>query len=252
MDTVIALRGVEREYRMGRTTIRALRGVSAEFQRGEFTAIAGPSGSGKTTLLNLIGCIDKPDRGRVIVNGQDVTDTPLHRLAGLRNRYFGFIFQTFNLIPVLNAYENVEFPVLLDGLPSGERRARVEGLLERVGLEDHRRHRPHELSGGQRQRVAIARALVAQPLAVLADEPTANLDSHTGAGILDLMHELNEARGVTFLFSTHDPQIIRKARRVLAIHDGEVQEPHLRNAIAPAAARAAAEEPAETPFARSA
>jgi len=231
MDTVITLRGVEREYRMGRTKMTALRGVTAEFRRGEFTAIAGPSGSGKTTLLNLIGCIDKPDRGRVVVCGQDVTDTPLHRLAALRNRYFGFVFQSFNLIPVLSAYENVEFPVLLGDLPASERRARVEGLLERVGLKDHRRHRPHELSGGQRQRVAIARALVAQPLAVLADEPTANLDSRTGAEVLDLMHELNESAGVTFLFSTHDQQIVRKARRVLALHDGEVREDHSRAAV---------------------
>jgi putative ABC transport system ATP-binding protein len=236
MAIVIELRDVERVYRMGRQSLTALRGVSAEFQRGEFTAIAGPSGSGKTTLLNLIGCIDKPDRGRVIVNGEDVTDTPLHRLAGLRNRYFGFIFQTFNLIPVLSAYENVEFPVLLNGLPSRERRARVEGLLERVGLKDHRRHRPHELSGGQRQRVAIARALVAQPLAVLADEPTANLDSQTGAEILDLMLELNAAQGVTFLFSTHDPHIILKARRVLSIRDGELWEPVASPAEEPLAA----------------
>ena len=228
MDIVIALRGVEREYRMGRSTITALRGVSAEFRRGEFTALAGPSGSGKTTLLNLIGCIDKPDRGRVVVNGEDVTDTPLHRLAGLRNRYFGFVFQSFNLIPVLSAYENIEFPVLLDGTPAAERKSRVEALLERVGLADHRRHRPHELSGGQRQRVAIARALVARPLAVLADEPTANLDSRTGAEILDLMQELNEAAGVTFLFSTHDRQIMRKARRVLTMHDGEVLEERAR------------------------
>jgi putative ABC transport system ATP-binding protein len=231
METVIALRGVEREYRMGRSTITALRGVTAEFQRGEFTALAGPSGSGKTTLLNLIGCIDKPDRGRVVVNGEDVTEVPLHRLAGLRNRYFGFVFQSFNLIPVLSAYENVEFPVLLDRTPAAERKSRVEGLLERVGLADHRRHRPHELSGGQRQRVAIARALVARPLAVLADEPTANLDSRTGAGILDLMQELNESAGVTFLFSTHDRQIMRKARRVLAMHDGEVLEEHGRLSV---------------------
>lgn len=248
MDTVIALRGVEREYRMGRTTSVALRGVSAEFQRGEFTAIAGPSGSGKTTLLNLIGCIDKPDRGQVIVNGDDVTDTPLHRLAGLRNRYFGFVFQSFNLIPVLSAYENVEFPVLLNGLSKGERRARVEHLLERVGLADHRRHRPHELSGGQRQRVAIARALVAQPLAVLADEPTANLDSRTGAEILDLMQELNEAGGVTFLFSTHDRQIMRKARRVLVMHDGRLRAERLRGHDESAAQA----EPAELLFERSA
>ncbi len=248
MDTVIALRGVEREYRMGRSTSVALRGVSAEFQRGEFTAIAGPSGSGKTTLLNLIGCIDKPDRGHVIINGEDVTATPLHRLASLRNRYFGFVFQNFNLIPVLSAYENVEFPVLLNGLSASARRARVEELLERVGLADHRRHRPHELSGGQRQRVAIARALVAQPLAVLADEPTANLDSRTGAEILDLMHELNLAAGVTFLFSTHDRQIMRKARRVLVMHDGRLRTERQRGHDASADAG----EPAELLFERSA
>jgi len=242
MDTVIALRQVEREYRMGRTTMVALRGVSVEFRGGEFTAIAGPSGSGKTTLLNLIGCIDKPDRGRVIVKGQDVTDIPLHRLAGLRNRYFGFVFQSFNLIPVLSAYENVEFPVLLGGVSSAERKARVEGLLERVGLKDHRRHRPHELSGGQRQRVAIARALVAQPLAVLADEPTANLDSRTGAEILDLMHELNESAGVTFLFSTHDEQIVRRARRVLAMHDGQIREDATNCTAVPMPGRAAGAE----------
>ena len=231
-QTVVQLSGVSRHYRLGKTLIPALRGVSVDFQRGEFTAIAGPSGSGKTTLLNIIGCIDKPDAGRIVVDGSDVTDQPLHRLAGLRNRHFGFVFQTFNLIPVLTAYENVELPLLLGGTPRALRRERVEGMLEQVGLTTHRRHRPNELSGGQRQRVAIARALVTAPLAVLADEPTANLDSRTASEIIALMSALNEAEGVTFVFSTHDPRIISKARRVLSIADGSVQEGAVRRLMA--------------------
>jgi putative ABC transport system ATP-binding protein len=231
-QTVVQLRGVSRQYRLGKTLIPALRGVSVDFERGEFTAIAGPSGSGKTTLLNIIGCIDKPDSGRITVDGTDVTEQPLHRLAGLRNRHFGFVFQTFNLIPVLTAYENVELPLLLNGTPRAIRRERVEAMLERVGLATHRRHRPNELSGGQRQRVAIARALVTAPLAVLADEPTANLDSRTASEIIALMSALNEAEGVTFVFSTHDPRIISKARRVVLIADGFVQEEAIRRLMA--------------------
>jgi putative ABC transport system ATP-binding protein len=231
-QTVVQLSGVSRQYRLGKTLIPALRGVTVDFQRGEFTAIAGPSGSGKTTLLNIIGCIDKPDAGRVVVDGSDVTDQPLHRLAGLRNRHFGYVFQTFNLIPVLTAYENVELPLLLGGTPRARRRERVEAMLEQVGLTTHRRHRPNELSGGQRQRVAIARALVTAPLAVLADEPTANLDSRTAAEIIALMGALNEAEGVTFVFSTHDPRIINKARRVVLIADGSVQEEAVRRLMA--------------------
>jgi putative ABC transport system ATP-binding protein len=230
--TVVQLRGVSRQYRLGKTLIPALRGVSVDFERGEFTAIAGPSGSGKTTLLNIIGCIDKPDSGRITVDGTDVTEQPLHRLAGLRNRHFGYVFQTFNLIPVLTAYENVELPLLLGGTPRAIRRERVEAMLERVGLATHRRHRPNELSGGQRQRVAIARALVTAPLAVLADEPTANLDSRTASEIIALMSALNEAEGVTFVFSTHDPRIISKARRVVLIADGFVQEEAVRRLMA--------------------
>lgn len=223
-ERVVHLHGIERLYRLGKTVVHALRGVSLDIQRGEFTAVAGPSGSGKTTLLNIIGCVDKPDAGRVVVRDRDVTDEPTHRLAPLRNRCFGYVFQTFNLIPVLTAYENVEFPLLLQGTAASERRQRVEEMLRRVGLADHRRHRPNELSGGQRQRVAVARALVTEPLAILADEPTANLDSRTGGEILELMAELNESRDVTFLFSTHDPQIISKARRVLWLHDGLLEQ----------------------------
>jgi putative ABC transport system ATP-binding protein len=221
---VVRLDGISRSYRLGKTTIPALREVSVEFRRGDFAAIAGPSGSGKTTLLNVIGCIDKPDGGRVFVDGKDVTAQPLHRLAALRNQRFGYVFQTFNLIPVLTAYENVELPLLLGGVRRAERRERVEAMLGRVGLADHRKHRPNELSGGQRQRVAIARALVVAPLAVLADEPTANLDSKTAAEIVALMNALNESEHVTFVFSTHDPRIIGQARRVLWLADGVIRE----------------------------
>jgi putative ABC transport system ATP-binding protein len=225
MESVIQLHSVGRKYTLGQTVVPALRAVTASFGRGELTAVAGPSGSGKTTLLNLIGCLDKPDEGRVIIDGRDVSAQPLHKLAGLRQKFFGYVFQTFNLIPVLSAYENVEFPLLLDGRTgAAERKARVETLLERVGLAGHRRHRPNQLSGGQRQRVALARALVAKPLAVLADEPTANLDSTTGAEIVALMADLNASEKVTFVLATHDSQIIGKAGRVLWMADGAIQQ----------------------------
>ena len=228
-DEAIQLREVRRTYRLGKTVVPALEDVSVDVRRGEFTAIAGPSGSGKTTILNIIGCIDKPDGGRLIINGDDVTRRPLHALAGLRNRYFGYIFQTFNLIPVLTAYENVEYPLLLAGVARNDRRERVTSMLAAVGLGAHVTHRPAELSGGQRQRVAIARALVTRPLAVLADEPTANLDSRTGSELLDLMASLNETEGVTFLFSTHDAAILEKARRVLTLRDGRLVETKSNN-----------------------
>jgi len=223
VNIAIRLQAIERTYKLGKTTIQAACGVSLDFQRGEFTALAGASGSGKTTLLNLIGCIDKPEAGRIWIDGADVTEVPLHRLARLRNRYFGYVFQTFNLIPVLNVYENVELPLLLGDSPTAGRRERVEGLLEAVGLTNHRKHRPNELSGGQRQRVAIARALVTDPLAVLADEPTANLDSRTGSEIIDLMVALNQSKNVTFILSTHDALIIRKVSRVVWMADGRIQ-----------------------------
>lgn len=229
----IELSSVHREYKLGKTTVKALRDVSVAFDPGEFTAIAGPSGSGKTTLLNIIGCIDKPDHGHLMVRGEDVTTTPLHKLAALRNRYFGYVFQSFNLIPVLSAYENVEYPLLIAGVKSAERRDRVNDMLGKVGIAGHAKHRPAELSGGQRQRVAIARALVTQPMAVLADEPTANLDSRTGAEIVDLMASLNQSRGVTFIFSTHDASIIRKAKRVIRISDGAIDQ-RLLSVLVPA------------------
>ncbi|MEW6367220.1 MAG: ABC transporter ATP-binding protein [Acidobacteriota bacterium] len=224
MTELIRLEGIKKQYLLGRSEVTALRDVSIEFGRGEFTAIAGPSGSGKTTLLNIIGCIDKPDSGRVIIEGHDVTATPLAALASLRRRRLGFIFQGFNLIEVLTAHENIEYPLWLAGWPAERRRERVNELLMRVRIESHRGHRPRELSGGQRQRVAIARALAGGPIAVLADEPTANLDSQTSEEVLSLMQELNLEQGTTFIFSTHDPRIIGKANRVVWLKDGAIDE----------------------------
>jgi putative ABC transport system ATP-binding protein len=224
MKEIIQCHKIGKNYRLGATTICALQDISCGFDPGEFSAIAGPSGSGKTTLLNLLGCLDKPDHGRLFLEGCDVTNKPLKHLTAYRSQKLGFIFQTFNLIPVLSAYENVEYPLLLNGTPTRERRERVSEMLDRVGLSDRRGHRPNELSGGQRQRVAIARALVSRPALVLADEPTANLDSHTGAEIIHLMRQLSLESGVTFLFSTHDPRILNKADRVLRLEDGRVAE----------------------------
>lgn len=205
---------------MGRTVVKALRGVSLEIHRGEFLCIAGPSGSGKTTLLNLIGCLDKPTSGRIILEGQDVSTCSPRELAWVRRRRLGFVFQTFNLVPVLTAYENVELPLLLLGVGAAERRRRVQELLEALGISDLAHHRPDEMSGGQQQRVSIARALVTHPALVLADEPTANLDSETGKTIIELMHDLNTKDGTTFVFSTHDPKVMERASRLVQIRDG--------------------------------
>jgi len=224
MRPVIEVERISKSYRLDRTEVSALRDLDLAIGPGEFTALAGPSGSGKTTLLNIIGCIDKPDSGRLILEGEDVTSRTLNSLASLRRDRLGYIFQLFNLIPVLTAYENVEYPLLLTPMPARERRHRVEVLLERVGLYDKRKHNPGQLSGGQRQRVAIARAMVSSPAAILADEPTANLDSVTSGEILDLMMELNSERGTVFLFSTHDPRIVSKARRVIRLMDGKIIE----------------------------
>jgi len=225
---LIRLLDVTRTYPLGRVNVRALTGVSLDVGRGDFLALAGPSGSGKTTLLNLIGCIDKPDSGRILIDGVDVTSVPLHRLAATRRDTLGFIFQTFNLIPVLTAYENVEYPLLLQHVPAAERRKRVAYWLDCVGLSDQARQRPDQLSGGQRQRVAIARAMAGQPKLVLADEPTANLDSVTAAKILDLVEEINARTGCTFIFATHDPALMSRARRCVRMHDGAlVNEPLL-------------------------
>ncbi len=215
---------VTKTYELGRTSVPALRGVSLDVEPGEFMAVAGPSGSGKSTLLNVMGCLDHPSSGQVFIQGQDVLSLDDDALSDLRSRKIGFIFQTFNLIPVLSALENVEFPLLFRGGNHGGRERARRALLE-VGLEGFSRHRPDELSGGQRQRVAVARALVTDPVIVLADEPTANLDSKTGEAIIDLMLEINRRDGTTFIFSTHDPQVMVHARRVVRLHDGRLEQP---------------------------
>jgi putative ABC transport system ATP-binding protein len=213
---------VTKSYELGRTSVPALRGVSLRVEPGEFMAVAGPSGSGKSTLLNLIGCLDRPSSGRILIEGQDLAQLGDDALSDLRARKIGFIFQTFNLIPVLSALENVEFPLLIRGDSKTTERARR--ALEEVGLADFARHRPDELSGGQRQRVAVARALATDPVLVLADEPTANLDSKTGEALIDLMLEKNRRDGTTFVFSTHDPKVMQHARRVLRLSDGRLEE----------------------------
>jgi putative ABC transport system ATP-binding protein len=215
----VRIANVVKSYELGKTTVPALRGVSLSVEAGEFLAVAGPSGSGKSTLLNLIGCLDHPTSGQVWIGEQDVAALDDNALSDLRARTIGFIFQTFNLIPVLSALENVEFPLLFRAGQKGGR-ARALRALEEVGLADFARHRPDELSGGQRQRVAVARALVTDPLIVLADEPTANLDSTTGEAIIALMLEINRRDGTTFIFSTHDPKVMSQAHRVIRLADG--------------------------------
>jgi putative ABC transport system ATP-binding protein len=222
MEPLVRLSNLQKDYRLGRVDVRALRDVSLDIEAGEVVALAGPSGSGKTTLLNIIGCVDKPTSGRVVLDGKDVTGIPLHALALDRRDAIGYIFQTFNLIPVLSAFENVEFPLLLKGVKRGERQKRVTQWLEKVGLADKAKNRPDQLSGGQRQRVAIARAMVGEPKLILADEPTANLDSETGAQILDLMQSLNAETGRTFVFATHDPAVMARASRIVSLRDGAV------------------------------
>ena len=220
---VIELKGVKKDYPLGATTVHALRGIDLAIREGDFISIVGPSGSGKTTLLNIIGCIDHATDGVVKIHDKDITTHSDRELTDLRLHTIGFIFQTFNLIPVLTTRENVEFPLLLmkgDNLSKKEIRARAEKLIEEVGLKEQIKHKPFELSGGQRQRVAIARALVTRPAIVLADEPTANLDSETGDMILKLMKELNILEKTTFIFSTHDPDILKYANGVVKIKDG--------------------------------
>ncbi len=204
--------------------VRALQGVDLSLDPGEFTVVMGPSGSGKTTLLNLIGGLDKPTKGKVIIDGRDTASLSGAALSRLRLEKIGFVFQAYNLVPVLTAYENAEYVLMLQGVPAAERREKIMALLETVGLGGMEHRFPRELSGGQQQRVAIARAIAPEPALVLADEPTANLDSKTSAALLDLMLELNAAKGVTFLFSTHDPAVMERARRIILLHDGMVAE----------------------------
>jgi putative ABC transport system ATP-binding protein len=230
---IVSVENVSRVYRLGKSEVQALRGVSLDIHAGEFLAVAGPSGSGKTTLLNLIGCVDTPTSGVVRVDGKDTSALSERALTDLRLRRIGFIFQSFNLVAVLSVFQNVEFPLLLQGEATRkERQERVLALLDAVGLREHARHRPSELSGGQRQRVAVARALVGRPRLVLADEPTANLDSATGATIIDLMRDLNRRDGTTFLFSTHDQKVMSHAHAVVRIADGQLQA---RETLNPAA-----------------
>jgi len=218
----IQIENVSKVYRVGEVETHALNDVSLSIADGEFTALVGPSGSGKTTLLQLIGCLDRPDRGVVKIKGQDVTRFKANQRADLRREKIGFIFQFFALVPVLNAYENVELPLLLSNRNAKERRERVMELLEAVGLSNRARHRPNQMSGGEQQRVAIARALAPRPVMVLADEPTANLDTDNGKQVMEIMQRLNEKTGTAFVFATHDPRVVAFARRVVKLRDGRI------------------------------
>jgi len=222
MAAIVSVKNAVKNYTLGKVVVPALRGITLEVRGGEFLSIAGPSGSGKTTLLNLIGCVDTPTSGTVEVAGKDTRALSERALTDLRLHTIGFIFQSFNLVSVLSVFQNIELPLLLQReLGPAERRKRVMALLERVGIREYANHRPNELSGGQRQRVAIARALVARPQLVLADEPTANLDSVTGQNILDLMKELNRSEGTTFIFSTHDQRVMAHASSIVRLADGQ-------------------------------
>jgi putative ABC transport system ATP-binding protein len=223
MTAIVSVKDAVKNYALGKVVVPALRGVSLDVVAGDFLSIAGPSGSGKTTLLNLIGCVDTPTSGSVMVAGKDTRALSERELTSLRLHTIGFIFQSFNLVSVLTVFQNVELPLLLQReLGPGERKKRVLELLDRVGIREYAGHRPSELSGGQRQRVAIARALVTRPQIVLADEPTANLDSVTGENILDIMQELNRTEGTTFIFSTHDQKVMAHANAVVRLADGQL------------------------------
>ncbi len=227
---IVNVENVTKDYPLGNLIVPALKGVSLMIQKGEFTVIAGPSGSGKTTLLNLIGCVDIPTAGTVSIDGQITQSLSDKKLTSLRLHKIGFIFQSFNLIQVLTAFQNVEFPLLLKGgMSKDERKKKVEAVFEQVGLSAYMKHRPNELSGGQRQRVAIARALVSEPSIILADEPTANLDSATGMSIIDLMKDMNKKIHTTFIFSTHDTKVIDRANRIISIEDGLIIKDELKD-----------------------
>jgi putative ABC transport system ATP-binding protein len=223
-EPVVRFDHVTKTYDDGGVQVEAVRGVSFAVTPRRFTMIVGPSGSGKTTLLNLIGCIDRPTTGKLEVCGEDVGALPDDNVTDFRARNVAFVFQSFNLFPVLTAYENVEYPLLLLGVSAGERRERAAAMLDAVGLAAYGHHRPNQLSGGQKQRVAIARALIKHPALVLADEPTANLDTHTGAEIIALMRRVQDQQAVSFVFSTHDPQLMSHADETFAIRDGLLVE----------------------------
>lgn len=225
---MIEIKDVKKTYKTGDTEVKALRGVDLRIESGEFLSIAGPSGSGKTTLMNLIGCIDILDEGEILIEGRVVSALSKEEKTTFRREKLGFIFQSYNLIPVLTSYENVAFSLQLLGISDSEIKERTMAILKEVGLEGMENRRPGKLSGGQQQRVAIARALVKNPVIVLADEPTANLDSHTGEDILKLMEVMNRKHGTTFVFSTHDKMVMDFARRLVYLHDGELQSDERR------------------------
>jgi len=222
--SIVSTEKLTHHYTQGKLQVEALRGIDLKIESGEFTTLMGPSGSGKTTLLNIIGGLDQPSGGRVVVAGEDVAKMSSAERSRLRLQKLGFVFQAYNLIPVLSALENTEFVLLLRGVSPSERRERAMNVLKEVGLDGLEKRRPSELSGGQQQRVAVARAIVSEPALVLADEPTANLDSKTSESLLETMKGLNEKRGVTFLFSTHDPRVMDHATRVISLVDGKVDK----------------------------
>ena len=219
----IELVNVTKRYKIGEVETLALDDVSLGIEEGEFITLVGPSGSGKTTMLQMIGCLDKPDSGSVHLKGNDVTQLKANPRAELRREMIGFIFQFYALVPVLTAYENVELPLLLKGVKSDERKTRVNEMLEAVGLSNRAKHRPNQMSGGEQQRVAIARALATRPLMVLADEPTANLDTANGDQVMEIMQRLNQETGTAFVFATHDPRVVAYAKRVVHIRDGKIE-----------------------------
>jgi putative ABC transport system ATP-binding protein len=222
--STIQVKGLKKDYEQGEVVVHALDGVDLEVEKGEFTALMGPSGSGKTTLLNIIGGLDDANEGECLVDGTDVAKMKPGDRSDMRLQRLGFVFQAYNLIPVLSAEENAEFVLLLQGMPAAERKKKVRAVLDEVGLQGMYDRRPHELSGGQQQRVAVARAIVSEPAVILADEPTANLDSHTAHELIETMKKLNEERGITFIFATHDPLVMEHAKRVVRMKDGKVDQ----------------------------
>lgn len=221
-DIVVRAQHLSKVYGQSGIAVNALQGIDLEIARGEFIALVGPSGSGKSTLLNLIGGLDTPTSGRIWIGDQEIGSLSKVQLSDVRLRKIGFVFQDYNLIPVLSALENVEYVMLLQGVPEAQRRSRSLAMLAELGLGGLEHRRPGELSGGQQQRVAVARAMVSEPMIVLPDEPTANLDSAAGAALLDLMRELNEKNGTTFVFSTHDPMVMQRAKRIVRLCDGKI------------------------------
>lgn len=228
-SSIVEVKAVTKVYHQGKVDVHALRGLSLTVQKGEFTAICGPSGSGKTTMLNIIGALDTPTSGSVVLEGKDLASLNRKELSQIRRDRIGFVFQAYNLMPVLTAYENAELVMWVQGIDLEKRRKRVMSLLAKVGLEGMENRIPSELSGGQQQRVAIARAIAANPAVVLADEPTANVDSDTADKLLGIMEKLNQDHGVTFIFSTHDPKVMNRARRLIRLVDGQVDNDEVRN-----------------------